>query len=352
LQRGIRDQDQPKASRYTEQLSSASEHLLALIDDLMDISRMEAGQAPVSLVPTNLNRLAEEVAGMLRPQMEKGGTRLHIHLPNNLGVVMMDEVKVRQILLNLLSNAARFTDHGNVTLSMAVLPPADSRGERTLELQVSDDGIGIALEDQERIFDAFSQANSDIERRSGGTGLGLAVTRNLCELLKGDIHLDSEPGKGAVFTVSLPLPAEADTDVAFRHSPEVVEEEADPPPDRRRRIFIVEDNRINRELMEEYLRLEGFEVASAGTGEEALEKIPEAEPDIVLMDMNLPGMQGDEATRRLKSRWQTADLPIIAVSAYTGADIRKRAMDAGCREYHTKPVDFPSLVKRMWEILP
>ena len=352
LRRGIRDQDQPKASRYAEQLSSASAHLLALIDDLMDISRMEAGQAPVSLVPTNLNRLAEEVAGMLRPQMEKGGTRLHIHLPNNLGVVMMDEVKVRQILLNLLSNAARFTDHGNVTLSMAVKPPVDSGGDRTFELQVSDDGIGIAPEDQERIFDAFSQANSDIERRSGGTGLGLAVTRNLCELLQGDIRLDSEPGKGTVFTVSLPLPTDENTGVAFPRALEEVGEGVGPFTDRRRRLFIVEDNRINRELMEEYLRLEGFEVASAGTGEEALEKIPEAEPDIVLMDMNLPGIQGDETTRLLKAREETSGLTIIAVSAYTGADIRKRAMDAGCREYHTKPVDFPSLVKRMRELLP
>ncbi|MDQ2070085.1 ATP-binding protein [Natronospira bacteriovora] len=334
----------PKIHRYSSQIDTASRHLLSLIDELLDVSRLESGRMPVSIESVELLPLIEEVAGMVQPQYERAGNRLLLEMDQAPSRVQTDALKLRQILLNLVSNACRFTDDGCVRLCIREERVAGEDSSRLL-IRVEDDGVGIAADEQERIFEPFSQSNRELDRRVGGVGLGLAVTRNLCALLGGEISVSSQPGEGATFSIDLPMqPTRSGFSSAI---PEVIGDKIQRSDGQPLRVFMVEDNRINRELMSEFLTMEGMVVASAETAEAGLDAIPDWQPDVILMDMHLPGMQGDEAVRKLKQSPATSAIPVIAVSAFAGDAMRMRALEAGCAFYETKPVDFSILLNRI-----
>jgi signal transduction histidine kinase/thioredoxin-like negative regulator of GroEL len=334
-------------------IHGSGNHLLALINEILDLSRIEAGQTEIQCEEIHVYALLDEVVTTVAPQVEANGNRLEIKCPDDVGILYSDSVKLRQILLNLLSNAAKFTSDGAIHLMVERRQNVGSEGD--LIFRVVDTGIGIKQEYLDRVFDPFIQGGNDIGRKFGGTGLGLTVSRRLCELLGGEINAESTYGAGAAFTVRLPS---SRAGMVLEKAPPVVAE-----PNAARgmpnvnggRILVVEDNRINMKLMADFLEMEGFEVLGAKDGRQGIEMARRERPDLILMDMSLPDMGGDEVTRVIRADATCADVPIIGVSAYATDEAASRALEAGCNGYETKPVDFPRLIltiRRYLERIP
>ncbi|MCP1726498.1 signal transduction histidine kinase/CheY-like chemotaxis protein/Tfp pilus assembly protein PilF [Natronospira proteinivora] len=342
----------PAFTSDAQRIRSAGQHLLTLINELLDLSKIEAGKTEIRVVETRVPQLLEDVCGMIQPQVEENGNRLIVETDPTLEKIHTDPVRLRQILFNLLANAAKFTENGEIRLN--------SRQEgHHLLFEVMDNGIGMTPEQTRRVFDSFTQADESISHRFGGTGLGLSVSRGLCQLLGGDISVKSQPGNGSRFTVTLPLEPPANTSQGDNDTIQNTRQEnrdhAENAPSLgsqpRGSLLVVEDNPVNSDMLARHLELEGYEVHLAPDGERCLEMVAEQHPDLILMDMSLPAMDGWETTRQLRANKRQHHVPIIGLSAHAMDSHRKQALEAGCDEYESKPIDFGRLLGKIRQLM-
>lgn len=326
----------PNQKEYLKTAQGCAHSLLALLNDLLDLSRIEAGRM-------NLEEIAFDprtvIAGCLKPHTYSAamkGIDLNWEInPSVPALITGDPLRLRQILANLVSNALKFTSKGEV--NVAVRAQQAYRGSahpESIVLTVADTGSGIPPDKMTSIFDKFTQADGSISRRFGGTGLGLAITKSLVEMHGGTIAVSSRLGRGSTFTVALPLVSAARAAVAA--SPETPPPRTESSP---RPVMIVEDNRINQKVIGMMLRKHGYEILVAGDGESALRMLEEQDIGLVLMDVQMPAMDGIEATRRIRADARFRALPIIAMTAHAMPGDRDRCLDAGMDDYISKPVD-------------
>jgi signal transduction histidine kinase len=320
---------------FVKDINESGEHLLSLINDILDLSKIEAGKMEVHKERIDIAKIISDTVSMVGPQAAKKDLSLSADCARDIGAGETDPGMLRQVLLNLLSNAVKFTPPGGEVRVMA------ERDDRGLTVAVEDTGIGISQQDIDRIFDEFYQVDGSYSRNYGGTGLGLALVRRMVEMLNGTIAVESRPGEGSRFTCRF-ADCLLDEEV-------VVEKEPEASPKKRVdgecSIMVVEDNPVNRKLARNVLRARGYRVVEAASGEEALKLLGHQSADLVLMDIQLPGMDGLEVVRRLKEDPSTADLPIVALTAHAQKEDHIRATEAGCVGYITKPIrlaQFPS----------
>lgn len=300
-----------RARGYLRAIQSSGRSLLDLINDILDISRIEAGKLSLRPEPANVHEIVEGVVFAVKKQAEDKGLALEIKIERQVPKILeVDSLRLRQILLNLTSNAVKFTHKGKVKIHVSTLNEAKAGERCDLQVKVSDTGVGIAEEDRERIFSAFEQISAQSRSGAQGTGLGLSITRRLVDLMDGEISLISEPGKGSTFTLILPgIPlSHATNDPPSDHS-------ADFNRLRPATILVVDDNSTNRELIAGYLHGTHHEILFAQDGMEALDLARTAKPDVILMDIRMPRMDGKWARQILREDNRTSAIPVIAQTA-------------------------------------
>ncbi len=307
-------------------IHGAGKHLLGLINDILDISKIEAGKMDLYLESFELAPKLREISGTVRPMLEANGNALVLEGLEDAGAMHSDLTKIRQILFNLLSNAIKFTRHGWITLKVA-------RDAQWVTFSVNDTGIGMTPEEVERLFQPFTQADASTTRKYGGTGLGLAISKRFCDALDGDITIKSEPGTGSLFTLRVPA----------RQLPANV---APPLPAAAGcgTVLVIDDDEAARDLMQRYLAGKGFQVATASNGQEGLRLAAELMPAAITLDVMMPGMDGWAVLAALKHDARLATIPVIML---TIVDEKNAGFALGAADYLTKPIDR----KRLDEIL-
>ena len=313
-----------KAAEPLRRVHRAGSHLLGLINQVLDLSKIEAGKLELSPDWVNLTPLINEVVDTARPLAEQNNNRLMVKCQENLGSLTVDPMRLRQILLNLLSNACKFTKQGEVTLLARKLV---NEGH-WIEFAVSDTGIGMTPEQQAKLFEEFTQADSSTARQYGGTGLGLAITRKLARMMGGDVTLTSEAGKGSTFTVRLP----ADTDM-----PAGAPISSDSGRSTRADcVLVIDDDATARELISDHLKAGGFSVVTAAGGIEGIKLAKELQPTAITLDVMMPDLDGWSVLAALRQNPDLADIPVIMVSI---VDDKRRGIALGAAGYLTKPID-------------
>jgi PAS domain S-box-containing protein len=327
-----------KQRQYLELARRSATSLLAIIDDILDLSKVEAGRLELEQAPFDPSRTISDVVGLFRRQAEHKGLGLDLTFDGTLPTLLLgDAGRLRQILTNLIGNAIKFTERGRIDVRAAGLE--DGNGRCLLLLAVGDSGIGIDNETRERLFAPFTQADATTTRRYGGTGLGLAICRKLAELMGGRVWVDSVPGEGAEFKVEIPFPIPNAQVAPEQDEPQPVET-SDAP--RSGRVLLVEDNLINQAVARTMLEKLGLEVVTAADGREGVESFT-ADPDvkIVFMDVQMPIMDGYEATRRLRDYETEHTLPrtpVVALTANAMAEDRDACLAAGMDDFLPKPI--------------
>ena len=319
-----------------EKIGSAGRHLLALINDILDLSKIEAGKMELFLERFEVAELIGEVASTIRPMVETNGNTLRLDLAPDLGEMHADQMKVRQGLFNLLSNAVKFTRDGSVTVTAA----REARGGREwIVFRVADTGIGLSEEQIVRLFQDFSQADASTTRRFGGTGLGLALTRRFCQMMGGDVTVHSVEGEGSVFTIRLPASVrDASPEPAVERSPAapaLAEAAGAEPPPPGSCVLVIDDEPVQRDLMQRFLRREGFVVQAAAGGEEGLRLARRLRPAAITLDVMMPDMDGWSVLQALKADPALRDIPVVML---TMLDDPARGFALGAADYATKPV--------------
>jgi len=322
---------------------AASKHLLALINDVLDLSKIEAGKMTLHLESFEIGPVIDEVITTVRPLVDKHGNRVELDVEDGTGAMHADLVKVRQILFNLLSNASKFTQDGTISITARRLAAdGDGGGERVV-FEVSDTGIGMDEEQVTKIFQAFTQADSSTTREYGGTGLGLTISKRFCRLMGGDLSVRSTRGVGTTFSVDLPLVV---TDVeqgtaAMAAAPEALE--ATPRPSGPA-VLVIDDDPGSLDVTRRALARSGFEVITATDGASGLEMARTMRPAAITLDVLMPGMDGWAVLAALKQSPETSGIPVIMLSVM---DDREMGLTLGATEYLTKPVDRDRLVELM-----
>jgi len=323
-------------------VKSSAESLLRIVNDILDISKLEAGRLEILRAPFDVRLCLRGVVTLLIAQAREKGLRLTTTVdeavPNR---IVGDEGRLRQVLVNLVGNAIKFTERGEVSVRVSVEEEPSPAGRRTLRFTVADTGIGIPPDRVSQIFEEFVQADTSPARRFSGTGLGLAISKRLVEMMGGEIGCDSEPGRGSTFWFTLPLVPAAEEE-AERSGPS----DAAPAeePERRGKVLVVEDNRVNRMVAEKMLTRLGCAVECVESGEEALRRLAEEDYDIVLMDVNMPGMDGLETTRRIREQERgLRRTVIVAMTARAMDGDREICLEAGMDDYISKPVTVSEL---------
>jgi signal transduction histidine kinase/DNA-binding response OmpR family regulator/HAMP domain-containing protein len=324
LQEDAADKNDKEAIDDSQKIESAGRHLLGLINNILDLSKIEAGKMDVFIEAVDLQALLKEVLSIVKPLADKNENVIEVICPADIGSFHSDQTKMKQCLLNLLSNASKFTSKGKLTLTVA---REDNSG---VCFRVSDTGVGMTQDQLGRLFEAFSQADASTTKRFGGTGLGLAITKHFCTMLGGDVTVESTPGSGSTFIIRLPdqqvaAPVAAD-------SPAL----AGAAADGRATVLVVDDDASVRGLLVKTLEKEGYRVLLAGNGVEALALAREHRPQAITLDVLMPQMDGWEALKELKADTELRDIPVIMV---TVLNERGMAIPLGAADFLTKPVD-------------
>lgn len=333
------DSPSPKQQRWTDEIRHAGEHLLKLIEDLLDLSRIEVGKLQVSLVALDPLPLIGEAIGIVDAAMPQGASRFRRPTAQSPPAVLADPLRLRQILVNLLSNALKYAPGDSpIRISAEVMAGAK------LRLAVTDQGLGIPPERLDRLFQPFERLGRE-ETTIAGTGVGLSLSKRLAELMGCTLGVQSEPGKGSSFWVELPLAGVP----AGRAEPPAAP--APQPQPRELKALYIEDNPTNRELIQAWFEgRRGWRLELAEDGEQGLRRMAEAPSDVVLLDLHLPGIDGHAVLAALRADPRSADVPVIAVTADAKSADRDRAMDAGFAAYVTKPVMFAALSEALEKV--
>ncbi len=322
-------------------IQNSGEHLLMLIIDILDLSKIEAGKTELYPTATQPRAFLRSIADIIEIKAEEKGLAFTLDAAPDLPrSVAVDEKRLRQVLLNLLGNAVKFTDKGRVRLAVSRLVSEPSQAR--LRFDVQDTGVGIDPRDVQSIFEPFEQVG-DAHRRAGGTGLGLAISRQLVRLMNAEIQVDSRPGEGSVFSFELLLPLLEPADVVALAEPRAVAGYTGA----RRSVLIADDVPGNRAMLVDMLRPLGFHTSEASDGAQVLLAMAERTPDMVLMDMSMPVMDGLEAIRRLRVQPQWAKVPVISVSANASAVDQSQCMAAGANGFLSKPIDRQALLDQI-----
>ena len=340
--------DSSLTAEQREQLETAQRSalsLLQLLNDILDLSKIESGRMVLEQIPFNLRLLVKDCVRSHTSKAMQKGVRLVMEVaPEMASQFVGDPLRVRQILHNLLSNAVKFTSVGQVTISIRA-GAADRDGVLELILTVADTGMGIAEEKLPLIFEKFTQADGSITRRFGGTGLGLAITRKLAEIHGGSVTVSSELEVGSVFRVTLKLRPADNAAVA----------EPDAPAHQlvlaKGRILVVEDNLVNQKVIQGLLKKRGYTTAVANDGAQALAVLENTSFDLVLMDIQMPVLDGLETTRRIRATDRWKELPVVAMTAHAMSGDRDRCLEAGMDDYLTKPINSRELYATLQKYL-
>jgi signal transduction histidine kinase/CheY-like chemotaxis protein len=311
-------------------IRTAGKHLLGLINDILDLSKVEAGRMDIFVEEFDVAAMLADVRATIEPLMAKNANGFEVRCAADLGSMRSDQVKVRQSLFNLLSNAAKFTKRGRVTLEARRL--AEHGGDR-LELRVSDTGIGMTPEQVGRLFQAFSQADASTSRNYGGTGLGLAITKHFCRMLGGGVVVESEHGKGSTFTIILPVAAEQ-TSVDGREPPTV--------GDTRPTVLVIDDERATHDFLGRELDARGYRVVHASGGLEGLRLAREVRPDAITLDVIMPEVDGWAVLRELKADPALRDIPVVLVTILGDQEM---GYALGAADFLTKPINAETLAR-------
>ena len=332
-----------------DKIEGAGQLLLGTINDILDFSKIEAGKMDIERHAFDVRLLLDQVGWTLSDRAQAKGLALRLHVdPDVPQQLVGDPLRIGQVLLNLGGNALKFTERGEIDIRLSAQGLGHDAG--TLRIEVQDTGIGLSKTQQARLFQSFQQADSTTTRRFGGTGLGLAISKKLAELMGGSIGVDSTPGVGSTFwftaQVERPVPKDATPEAA---PPASARGATSRLPDTQgihgKTVLLVEDNELNRELATELLTIMGLNVVVSTDGEQAVAWLEAHRADIVLMDMQMPRMDGLEATRRIRSKAGHRNLPIIAMTANASTDDRLRCLDAGMNDHLPKPFE-PALLAR------
>ena len=335
---------------YLRAVQSSGKSLLRLINDILDLSKVEAGKLELVYGAVNPRELFTEMEQIFSQKIAEKNLKLIIDIgPGLPPALLLDEVRLRQILVNLIGNAIKFTDQGHIRLSARSLYPEADHSTLDLVFEVEDTGMGIAKQQQEKVFGAFEQQSGQSLDKYGGTGLGLAITKRLVEIMGGEIHLGSTPGQGSTFHVTLKRVRVASVAELATHAVPAID--ADTVSFSAATLLVVDDIAVNRSLIRGYLAQYGFGILEAANGQEAIEITRARQPDLILMDMRMPVLNGYEATRKIKQQPEIRQIPVIALTASAMAQDAKEITGL-CDGYLRKPVSKPDLVAELIRFLP
>ena len=333
LQEEVQDLGQAELLPDLQKIHVAGRHLLALINDILDLSKIEAGKMTLYLETFDLAMVCRDVTATIKPLVEKNSNKLEVDCPPDIGTIRADVTKVRQTLFNLLSNACKFTEKGTIRLVFGREREAD---QDWVYMSVADTGIGMTEEQMGRLFEAFTQAHSSTAKQYGGTGLGLVISKRFCQMMGGDLTAASEFGKGSTFTLRLPA--------------EVAEPKVEPIVSAKRRVtespaeattvLVIDDEPSARDLIGRFLTKEGYRVETAANGPQGLERARAVKPAVITLDVLMPGMDGWAVLSALKADPDLAPIPVIVM---TVVDDKSIGLALGAAAYLTKPIDWAQL---------
>jgi signal transduction histidine kinase len=337
--RVVRDTELSAEQRsYLRTASDSAESLLLLLNDVLDFSKIEAGRLELERAPFPPATVAKSVVDLLHARARDKGLNLELKLGENLpGVIIADSGRLRQILVNLIGNAIKFTEKGKVELAVNCVERSETKA--TMHFVVTDTGIGIDSAALSRLFKPFTQADSSMNRRYGGTGLGLVISMRLSQAMGGIIQVQSTPGRGSKFQLVMPCPLPDASSAAARptDAPKFV------TPSLTGRVLVVEDDSVNRQVIDLFLKKIGVTCTFAEDGEAAITAATTKDWDLVLMDCQLPGIDGLEATRQIRKILGEKKLTIIALTANASTQVRENCLAAGMNDFLSKPVRFELL---------
>ncbi len=317
----------PHAIEDARKIRAAGSHLMSLINTILDLSKIEAGRMELFMETLSVSMLVEEVETLARPLAEPNHNRFEVEVEEPVGRMVADQVKLRQVLLNLLSNAFKFTEGGLVRLVVRRVPVG---GADQIVFRVEDDGCGIAAERLQAIFEEFEQGDPSTSRKYGGTGLGLAISRRFCRMMGGEIEVRSEEGKGSTFEVRLPANTTESANLAAGSG------------DTSSRVLVIDDDPGVRELMARTLAGSGYQVLTASTGEQGIRRAKSFRPHVITLDVMMPGMSGWDVLAALKEDPDLHAIPVVMVSM---VDERRKGYALGATAYLTKPLDRSRLLE-------
>jgi two-component system, sensor histidine kinase len=350
LKSGGDDDDETKRQEYLALIHDSGKCLLGLIDDVLDLSKIESGKLEIEHVPCSPQQILAEVVSVLRVRATERGLALEYRWEDGVPkMILADPGRLRQLLVNLIGNAVKFTSEGYVRIVARMVP---HEGRSLLGFEVIDSGIGIPKEKWNAIFDPFVQADSSVTRKFGGTGLGLAISRRIVEAMGGTLTVKSEVGKGSVFLATIDVGAAPGAGLAAASRSDIIPAASPRPKSAPRkmprgRVLVVEDGDTNRKLIDLILSRAGLEVATAENGKLGVEAALAEHFDLILMDMQMPVMDGYTATRTLRESGMT--LPIVALTAHAMSGDEEKCREAGCSGFLTKPIHAESLLQTVAE---
>ena len=340
LQEEVDDAGHKEYVSDLQKIHAAAKHQLGLINDILDLSKIEAGKMTLFLESFDLTAAVQDVATTVKPLVAKNNNRLEIDCPPNLGSMRADQTKVRQVLFNLLSNATKFTEKGTIRLRVQRTPAKDAQPS-TLTFIVSDTGIGMTPEQVGKLFQAFTQAEASTTRKYGGTGLGLAISKKFAQMMGGDLTATSELGKGSTFTVTLPAEVEDQSQPARPTTSPGLAAAVSGAAIPNSAILVIDDEPAARDLVQRVLTKEGYRVETAASGPEGIALARKLIPAAITLDVMMPGMDGWTALTVLKADPVTSDIPVIMV---TVVDDKNLGFALGASDYLIKPIDWDRLI--------
>jgi len=335
-----------KQEKYLKTVNESGRHLLSLINDILDLAKVESGEVDLDMEKVNIQQVCDASIRMLKQQAQKKNQKLSCEIDKKLNIIWADERRLKQMLVNLLSNAVKFTPIGsNLGIKVQTNTPHNK-----IFIKVWDEGIGISEEDQKRLFTPFVQIDTGLSRKNVGTGLGLALVKQIAHLHKGNIKLESVVNQGSTFTITLPMQATLRTG-PLPSLPKIIEEKPQTAPKKGYHILLVDDTEATLMMLTDYFKKKNFQVSIAKNGLEGITKAAEHHPDLILMDVMMPLMDGLEATRKIKSNPALKKTPIIGMTALAMPKDRENCLEAGMDDYMSKPLIFDELLSLIQEYL-
>ena len=324
---------------YVRSIQASGKTLLGLINDILDFSKIEAGKIEMKKEPVNLRFVVQEIADIFKFKIKEKSIEFITNVDPGLPTyLLLDELRIKQILLNLVSNALKFTHQGFIKVSVTY--KTVNKDTINLTIQIEDSGIGIDKDQQQRIFNVFEQIEGDNDRKYEGSGLGLAISKKLIQLFNGEIDVVSEKGKGSTFIVRLKN-IEISTSQGLTEKNKILQHEV--YQFKKANILVVDDIDSNRQVISLYLKKLNFNVFEAPDGNKAIELIEKSKPCLILMDLLMPNLDGFETFKKIQQNPEWEDIPVIAITAYNLNNEREQVMNIGFAGYLTKPIDYREL---------